>query len=67
MAREPKVKDLIASAGFSAVAYLDFMASEQARKMTLRRRQVQRLMKERGFTVFMVGETQRERKKGESG
>ena len=64
MPREPKLKDIIS--GFSATEYLTFMSGERDRKATKERRKIARLMKERGFTVFMVGETQRERKKGES-
>ena len=64
MPRDPKLKDIIS--GFSATEYLTFISTERDRKATKERRKIARLMKERGFTVFMVGETQRERKKGES-
>ena len=64
MPREPKLKDIIS--GFSATEYLTFMSAERNRKATKERRRIARLMKERGFSVFMVGETQRERKEGES-
>ena len=60
MPYEPKLKDLIS--GFSASHYLTFMAGEKDRKATKERRKIARLMKERGFAVFMVGQTQRERK-----
>jgi|TARA_R110000823_G_scaffold11535_1_gene39227 hypothetical protein len=58
--REPKLKDIIG--GMSATDYLNFQSNERIRKTTLHRRRVARLMKERGFSVFMVGQTQRERK-----
>lgn len=64
--REPKLKDLIGQPDFSATEYLKFMSAEKERKLSLRQRQIARLMKERGFSVFMVGQTQRERKIEES-
>ena len=64
MPRELKLKDVIGS--FSATEYLTFMAGEKDRKATKERRKIARLMKERGFAVFMVGQTQRERKAEES-
>jgi len=62
--REPKLKDIIG--GFSAAEYLTFMAGEKDRKATKNRQRIARLMKERGFSVFMVGETQAEQKRRES-
>ena len=64
MPRELKLKDVIGS--FSATEYLTFMAGEKDRKATKERRKIARLMKERAFAVFMVGQTQRERKAEES-
>lgn len=58
--REPRLKDIIST--MSGTDYLNFQAAERELKMTLSRRRIARLMKERGFSVFMVGETQRERK-----
>lgn len=62
--REPQLKDIIST--MSGTDYLNFQTAERERKMTLNRRRIARLMKERGFSVFMVGQTQSERKKGES-
>lgn len=62
--REPKLKDVIG--GMSGTAYLNFMQNQRKLKATQERRRIRRLMKERGFSVFMVGETQRERKERES-
>ena len=62
--REPKLKDVIG--GMSGTDYLNFMQNQRKLKATQERRRIRRLMKERGFSVFMVGETQRERKERES-
>ena len=64
MAREPRLKDVIGS--MSAADYLTFMAGDKERKASKNRRKLAKLMKERGFSVFMIGETQADQKRRES-